>query len=308
MNPSHPAYAIGVDIGGTRIKCGTFNAATGELLSQEMHPTEDGLVVAGNPAWAVKIREFIHTTESSHGPAEAVGIAAPGLAAAGNESIIFMPGRLAGLEGLNWSDFIGRHISVLNDAHAALLGETWCGAAAGLRDVVMLTLGTGVGGAILSGGSLLQGSIGRAGHLGHMTVHADGPRTIAGMPGGLDWAIGHATVAERSGGRFTDTAALAEAVASGDNGAIDVWERSIYLLSCGIGSLINVIDPAMILLGGGIAELGELLFEPVRRHLETIEWRPGGVCVPIQPAQLGEWAGAYGAANFALKQRSLKLI
>lgn len=303
MNPSYPAYAIGVDIGGTRIKCGRFDPATGRMLAQEMHPTQDGELITGQPAWAIRIREFIHTTESTHGQAAAVGIAAPGLASKDNKMITFMPGRLAGLEGLNWSNFVGCPISVLNDAHAALLGETWSGAAAGLRDVVMLTLGTGVGGAILSGGTLLQGSIGRAGHLGHLTVNADGPRTIAGMPGGLDWAIGNATVAERSGGRFADTAALAEAIKAGDGQAMEVWDRSVYLLACGIGSLINVIDPAMVLLGGGIAELAEMLFKPLNRHLADIEWRPGGVTVPIRHAQLGEWAGAYGAANFALRKR-----
>ena len=303
MNAPHSAYAIGVDIGGTRIKCGRFDPATGRMQAQEMHPTQDGELIAGQPAWAIRIREFIQSTESTHGQAAAVGIAAPGLSSKDNKMITFMPGRLAGLEGLNWSTIIDRPVTVLNDAHAALLGETWRGAAAGMQDVVMLTLGTGVGGAILSGGNLLQGSMGRAGHLGHLTVNADGPRTIAGMPGGLDWAIGNATVAERSGGRFTDTAALAEAVKAGDGQAMEVWDRSVYLLACGIGSLINVLDPAMILLGGGIAELGELLFKPLQRHLDEVEWRPGGISVPIRQAQLGEWAGAYGAAKFALQKR-----
>ena len=98
-------------------------------------------------------------------------------------------------------------------------------------------------------------------------------------------------------------AALAEAIKAGDGQAMEVWDRSVYLLACGIGSLINVLDPAMILLGGGIAELGELLFKPLQRHLDEVEWRPGGISVLIRQAQLGEWAGAYGAAKFALQKR-----
>ena len=263
-------------------------------------PTQDGQRVDGQPAWAVAIRDFVREEERQRGGAQAVGIAAPGLAAMDNRSVAKMPGRLAGLEGLDWTDWLGRPARVLNDAHAALLGECWCGAARGLQQVVLLTLGTGVGGAILIDGKLLQGHCGRAGHLGHLTVNADGPATIAGMPGGLDVIIGNATVEERSGGRFTSTAELAAAVSTGDALASDVWQRSLYLLACGIASLINVLDPEAVIIGGGIAEVGEMLFEPLAQHLAQVEWRPHQKATPILPAQLGEWAGTYGAAKFAL--------
>ena len=299
--PEFPNYIIGVDIGGTRIKFGLLDAIDGSILHQHTVPTRDGEWTGADPAWTVAIREYVAAVEKERGPARAVGIAAPGLAAADNRCIVKMPGRLNGLEGLDWTQWLGRPASVLNDAHAALLGECWCGAAQGLRHVVLLTLGTGVGGAILIDGKLLQGHTGRAGHLGHLTVDADGPPTIAGMPGGLDSIIGNATVAARSENRFTSTAELTDAVRSGDPFATAVWQRSVYQLACGVGSLLNVLDPEAVVIGGGIAEVGDLLFLPLRQHLDKIEWRPLGKATPVLPALLGEWAGTFGAAKFALR-------
>lgn len=295
-------YLIGVDVGGTQVKFGCFSASSGRPLHTEILPTHDGRTVRGKPAWAVAIRKWIHHTEITRGPAAAVGLAAPGLAGRGNRSIAFMPGRLAGLEGLDWTDFVGRPVTVLNDAHAALMGEVWRGAAKGLENAVLLTLGTGVGGAILCDGRLLQGHVGRAGHLGHLCLDVDGPPTICGIPGGLDWQIGNASVPERSGGRFANTRKLVAAAQTGDPEARRVWDRSVHCLACAIASLINVLDPQAILIGGGIATVGDRLFRPLRRKLSHLEWRPGGRRVKLLPAKLGEWAGACGAAAFAQSQ------
>jgi glucokinase len=294
-------YAIGIDIGGTRIKFGRFDVATGVMLEKFTEATMDGEFLRGEPAWKQTIRDCIISMMVKHGKPIAIGIAAPGLAAKDNSCIACMSGRLEGLAGLNWSQWLNYPTAVINDAHAALLGEVWQGAATNRQDVVMLTLGTGVGGGILLNGKLHQGAIGRAGHLGHLTVDADGPRTIVGMPGGLDVIMGNATIAERSNGRFTSTAALTAAVQAGDEIALQIWDRSIHQLACGIGSLIHVIDPEVVLIGGGIAEVGSLLFDRLEHALAQVEWRPLGTAVPILPAQLGEWAGTYGAAHFAIQ-------
>jgi glucokinase len=104
-----------------------------------------------------------------------------------------MQGRLNGLQGFVWTDFLDspRPVVVLNDAHAALLGEVWKGAARGYNNVILLTLGTGVGGALLIDGRLAQGNIGRAGHLGHVSLNSDGAPDIAGTPQyrGNDWKL-----------------------------------------------------------------------------------------------------------------------
>jgi glucokinase len=184
------------------------------------------------------------------------------------------------------------------------LGEVWKGAAAGCRDVILLTLGTGVGGAILSDGRLLKGAIGRAWHLGHISIDPNGERSIFGIPGALEPAIGNYNVARRSGGRFTSTRQLVDAHLAGDAQATEVWLASVNALARAVTSFINCLDPEVVILGGGIAQAGPALFEPLRRILDDIEWRPGGHRVRVVPAALGEWAGTCGAAWHAAQNRT----
>ena len=287
--------AAGIDLGGTQIK-GVRITFEGEVLCREVRATRDD---GGDArAWAETIRALVREL----GNDAPVGISAPGLAARDRRSIAFLPGRLHGIEGLDWTGFLDRTalVPVMNDAHASLLGEAWLGAARGLRDVIMLTLGTGVGGAILADGKLLRGHIGRAGHLGHICLDVHGSPSIAGMPGALECAIGNWNIRERTEGRFATTHALIDAYRSGDEFARRTWLTSIRALACALASFINVIDPEAIILGGGIAQAGDALFDPLREELARVEWRPAGQTVRLLPAQLGEWAGAIGAAREAL--------
>src|SRR6185369_12318578 len=125
-------------------------------------------------------------------------------------------GRMAGIENFVWEKFLERKAKVVNDAHAALLGEVWQGAAKGGKDVLLLTLGTGVGGAAICGGRLITGHLGRAGHFGHISMDPAGAPTITGTPGGLENAIGNATIGQRSQGRCNSTHELLDAVKAGD--------------------------------------------------------------------------------------------
>jgi len=124
------------------------------------------------------------------------------------------------------------------------------------------------------------------------------------MPGAIEVMIGECTLAARSRGRFTSTAALVAAHRAGHTEATQVWLRSVRALAFALGSCINLFDPEIIVLGGGIAQAGEALFGPLTAELDRIEWRPGGHRVPIVPATLGEWAGAIGAAWQALHAES----
>ena len=288
---------IGIDIGGTNIKGALFDA-DGRVIEKQTAPTRDGEQIDGVPAFAANVRELVRHFETKAAQTDLlVGISAPGLAKRDGSCIAWMPGRMIGIEGFQWSDFLQRQARVLNDAHAALLGEVWQGAAKGSSDVLMLTLGTGVGGAAMLDGKLVTGHIGRAGHFGHITVDHHGAPTIVGMPGGLENAIGNATIAQRSIGRFTMTADLIEAVKANDSEAWRIWEESIRALAASAASLINAFDPEVIILGGGIAAgAGELLMQPLQRWLDEFEWRPGGHRVKFVIALLGEWAGACGAA------------
>lgn len=292
------SHLIGIDLGGTNIKGALFDASTGECLDRATTPTRDGEKDGDLPAWSTGVRKLVEQFEAQVGAANLpIGISAPGLAARDDSCISWMPGRMHGLEGFRWAEFLGRPTRVLNDAHAAILGEVWQGAAAGARDAVMLTLGTGVGGAVISEGRLLTGRLGRAGHLGHITVDYRGAPGITGTPGSLEDAVGNATVAARSQGRFTSTQALLDAVQAGNADARRVWDTSVHALAAGMVSLINGFDPETFILGGGIAAgAAGLLMDPLQDLLDRMEWRPGGQQVKLVLASLGEWAGATGAA------------
>ena len=247
-------YGIGVDLGGTNIKIVAVSEE-GQMLERSTCETQ-----TDSPgSWIKTIRQRIKEIENDQ-PESArwIGLAAPGLAARDNLSIASMPGKLRGLEGLNWTNSLqtSHQVRVLNDAHAALLGEAWIGAAVGYRHAVLLTLGTGVGGALLAEGRLFKGHIGRAGHLGHISLNPDGPPDIVGTPGSLEQTIGNSTLADRSAGRFTSTRQLVEAHLNGDQKATDVWLRSVYNLAAGITSIINAFDPEVIISEEGSLKQG----------------------------------------------------
>lgn len=289
-------YVIGIDLGGTNVKAVAVDRE-GEVLRRDRFGTGDDSAAQ----WMSSIRDYVADVERDLGPARGVGVGSPGLAARDGRSIQWMMGRLEAVMGLDWTKHLGRRdpVPVLNDAHAALLGEVWLGAGKGVADVVMLTLGTGVGGAIMCEGRLLKGHLGRAGHLGHISLNPDGPRSIGNTPGSLEGAIGECTLHERSGGRYASTRALVEAANQGDAEAQRIWDTSIKHLAAGMVSIANAVDPEVFILGGGIAQAGEALIRPLRKYLDEFEWRPTGMPMRIVLAALGDQAGALGAARAA---------
>jgi glucokinase len=288
------SYAIGIDLGGSSVKTVAVTA-DGKTLAEAVNTFDADTEMD----WARQIRAITEELQrEQRGVAKHIGLSAPGLAAPDGRSIAHMPGRLQGLERLDWTAFLGapEPVPVLNDAHAALLGEAWLGAARGFTDVIMITLGTGVGGAAMVDGRLLRGHIGRAGHLGHISLDLDGPKDVCGTPGSLEVMIGNCTVADRTGDRFTATHDLVAAHLAGDAEASQVWLRSVWALACAIASYGNILDPEAAIIGGGIARAGEALFEPLRRMVSEAEWKTTGYQLRILQAALGEFAGAYGAA------------
>ena len=267
----------------------------GETLSKYNEPFD-----ANRPFhFAETIRGIVDrvTAEQGNAPSR-IGLSAPGLAAKNSRSIAFMPGRLDGLVDLDWTTYLGStaEVPVLNDAQAALLGEVWLGAAKGFTNVILLTLGIGVGGAAMVDGRLLRGHSGKAGHLGHVTLDMDGMPDVCDMPGSLEVQIGNCTIRERGDGKFGNTHELIEAYRTGDEFAANIWQRSLKALAVAIGSLTNVLDPEAVIIGGGIARAGDDLFLPLEELVHRYEWKVCGHEVKIIPAQLGELAGAYGAA------------
>ncbi len=293
------SFALGIDLGGSSVKAVAITPA-GERLAQ----VNQHFDASASGDWARQVRNTIHELETQpDARATAIGLSAPGLAARDGRSIARMPGRLQGLEGLDWTEFLQapQAVPVLNDAHAALLGEAWLGAARGFQNVFLLTLGTGVGGAAIVDGQLLKGALGRAGHLGHISLDFNGPRDICAMPGSLEVMIGNCTIEARSGGKFQTTHDLVAAHLAGDEAATEIWLRSVRALGVAVAGLINVLDPEAVIIGGGIARSGAALFEPLETFVRDAEWNVGASPVKILPAQLGEFAGACGAAWNALE-------
>lgn len=293
------SIAIGIDLGGTRIKAVVIDQA-GKLLHQRYAETRDGADAVWKNVVMATVNELKELTGETNIP---VGISAPGLPNVDNTAIAHMPGRMDGLEGFNWSHHLQSPAWVLNDAVAAMMAEAGFGAARGVKNVVMLTLGTGVGGAILIDGKPYQGAFGKAGHIGHMVIDHTGECDVTGMPGSLEDCIGNCTVEKRSQGQFASTAQLVEAYRSGDAFAREVWLKSVRQLAIGLASVTNILSPELIVLGGGITTAGADLFNPLEEYMATYEWRAGGQKARIVQAEFGDLAGATGAGYFAFQKR-----
>lgn len=293
-------FAIGIDLGGTRIK-GVVIDADGNMLHQIYTPTNDGEGEVWKEAVAVTVRSL---KEKLNIDKMIVGISAPGLPNKENTAIAFMPGRLEGLENFIWSNYLQCPAYVLNDGVAALVAEAKSGAAKNSINAVMVTLGTGVGGALLIHGKPYQGSFNKAGHIGHMVIDSNGDCDVTGMPGSLEEAIGNCSVNKRSSGKFNSTKELIEAADNGDVFAKEVWFTSVRKLALSLASVSNFISPDTIVVGGGIAESNDDLFIPLNKWFDEFEWQPGGIRPQIVKAALGDLAGAMGAACFALSKNN----
>ena len=295
---------LGIDVGGTKIKTVVMDAE-GAVLEQNEMSTEDSI---DNPEiWKTRIIDLINTktAELVNGDKSILlcGLSAPGLADSANNKIIHMPGRLNGLENFDWSHELGRKIIFINDGHSSCIAEYeafYRGKE--VKNMLMLTLGTGVGGGIIINGEIYQGEIQRAGHFGHTLVDHDGRPTITNMVGSLEYAVGDFSVAERTHKRYTSVKDLVAAYEHGDTLATFWWLSSVHKLAAALASLTNSFSPEVIVLGGGIsAGAGEALLKPVKEFMAMYEWQPGGYQVTINQAQFGGYAGAIGAAFFAKK-------
>jgi glucokinase len=221
------------------------------------------------------------------------------------------------------SERLGVPVVVDNDANCAVLAEQRGGAARGASHVVMLTLGTGIGGGLVLGGRLYRGSMGAGAELGHMVVDLDGPPCQGSCPsrGCLEafasgQAIGRAGAeaarAEPSSGlgralaRGTEITGplVTELAHEGDAAAVAVLDAAGRKLGVGIASLVNIFNPEVVVVGGGAAAAGDLLLEPAREELRSRALPPSRDLVRVEPAYFGDESGMLGAALLALEEGS----
>ncbi|WP_296705931.1 ROK family protein, partial [Algoriphagus sp.] len=172
------------------------------------------------------------------------------------------------------------------------------------NNAILITLGTGVGGALLLEGKLHQGSAQMAGHIGHTILQSNNLlQSIIGMPGSLEYALGNYSIEQRSHGKFKNTYALLEAVDRKETFAQWLWLDMIRNLSLSICSLINIFSPEAVVLAGGLTHAGDSLFSTLDDFITLYEFRPNGKKTQILKAKYMDYSGALGAAAFALKQQ-----
>ncbi|GAC1398726.1 MAG: ROK family protein [Chloroflexota bacterium] len=236
-----------------------------------------------------------------------------------NTGVVYAPPNMPGWGEVRLGDDLekctGAPVVVVNDANAGALGEYYFGAGRGCRNLVYLTVSTGIGGGVVVDGRLLEGSLGTAGEIGHMTVDFHGPPCNCGSVGCLEAIASGTSIARRFAkgieqgkqsvvtgrlsGRQPTAADVAEAAAEGDAYALEVFTESAEALGFGIVSCIHIFNPDVVVLGGGVTASGSLLFSIVnaivQRHALPI---PRGV-VRILPAELGDDVGLMGAAAVA---------
>jgi glucokinase len=293
------AKVIGVDVGGTKILAGLVDSG-GTVIGHREHSTplesEDALLDGLEAA----VRELADEDVA------AVGFGVPSRidqrigVAIGSVNIPLAGVPLRDVMG----ERLGLPVVIENDANAAAIAEWKAGAGRGATDMVMLTLGTGVGGGLILGGRPYRGTIGAGAELGHVVIVHDGALCSCGGRGHLEaYVSGKAAdgVAREVFGPAADAHRLVRLANEGDPKAIELLAEIGRKLGSGIGSLINTFDPELIVVGGGFAAAGELLFAPAREVIAREALKPMRDTVRLVRAELGTSAGMIGAAMAAFE-------
>jgi glucokinase len=305
--------ALGVDLGGTNLRSAAVTAG-GEIVYETQRPTfaTEG-VDAVIDRIALAVREA--ADKAGVGPDVPVGVAAPGPLDPRTGIVHFAP-NLPGWRDVHLRDRLqemtDRRVLLGNDANAAALGEFIFGAGRGTQNMIYVGLGTGVGGGIISEGRLIDGARGMGGELGHVSVDLDGPRCTCGSSGCIEafcsaWSITHEAKLLVASGRGDAILAAAEngkigpravgvAAAHGDLAALALLNRAGTALGAGLANFINIFNTEIIVLGGGVSEIGEPLLTPVRRAIETFAMPVMRQGVELIPSSLGLKTGIYGSA------------
>ncbi|HIZ70667.1 MAG TPA: ROK family glucokinase [Candidatus Atopostipes pullistercoris] len=314
---------IGIDLGGTTAKCAILNTK-GEIQTKwsiETDISEEGSKIVPNLIDSInhQLERFQLTAEDFIG----IGMGSPG-------TVNRVEGTVIGAYNLNWKTMqpvreqiekgTGIPFFIDNDANVAALGEQWVGAGNNEPDVVFVTLGTGVGGGLISDGKLLHGAIDAAGEIGHVTVEPDGYLCTCGKKGCLEQyasATGVVHLArdlseEYAGdsqlkyliddGQKVDAKIIFDLANEGDALAEMIVDRFAYYLGFALANIANLLNPSTIVLGGGVSKAGEFLAEKVRKVLIEFSFPTIREVTKVKIAELGNDAGVIGAASLVLNE------
>jgi glucokinase len=321
-------WAVGVDVGGTNVVVGLVRTDGGGAVALRSRATAsmggaEGAVAHIATMVDEVIAEGLGKADGQRRDVAGLGIGCPG-------PLDLEAGVVLEPFNLDWRDFplrerlseaVDMPAYLDNDANCATWGEYWQGAGRGVRSLVGVTLGTGIGGGVILDGRLVHGASSTAGEIGHMTIDLEGRPCKCGNRGCLEaYASGPniaararegvamgavSTLPELAGGdpaRIT-SATVYEAVVEGDAYAREVMEETARILGAGIANIVNVLNPEMVVIVGGVTRAGAYLFEPLRAEVRRRAFRMAERVCRIVPGELPDTAGVVGAAGLFLASR-----
>jgi len=314
-------YVVGIDVGGTNLVVGTVAEDGSELLGLVSEPTFSEQGADAVVARIVKLAQA-SMAEARGKEIAGIGIGSPGPLDTKTGVVLLTP-------NLGWTnmplrdrigDALGLPATLDNDANCAIFGEWWRGAARGARHVVGLTIGTGIGGGIVLDGDIYHGVSDIAGELGHMSIDSNGRRCKCGNYGCLEAYASGPAIASRAiegvaagydtalpkyvNGDLTKITAqvVYEAAHDGDAFALEVVRDTATFLGAGVANIVNIFNPEVVVICGGVTLAGAKLFVPLRSEVRRRAFKPAVEVCRIVPGELPGTAGVYGAAAVFIRR------
>ncbi len=323
MSRNPDAKVLGIDLGGSKILTALVDAQ-GKILACDIAPTpaREGLDAVIR-SMLESVNRVLNQSGTPASGLTAIGLGAPG--PLNSESgVLFTSPHLPGWKDVPLRNIIeqelGKKTFLLNDANAAALGELYLGAGRGVRNFIYITISTGIGGGIIIDGKIYTGTIGTAGEVGHMVINDKGPACSCGNRGCWETLASGTALAREArerikagnktaildyaGGKAENVTAEAvhQAAQAGDNLARKLIARTGYYVGVGLANLINIFNPELIVIGGGLSNIGGSLFEPAFAEARKRAFTPACRAVRFARPELGQDSGVLGAAIFARKE------
>lgn len=294
-------WVLGVDLGGTLLKMALVNG-DGIIERPVKVPSR---VDQGYEAVFRTITETAQNLMGTEVLVKGIGLGVAGLVDPVNRKVIASPNCPLLVNkpmGDDLERFWGKKVEMMNDANAMALGEGWVGAARSCSHYVAITLGTGVGGAVVIDGEIVEGFRGMGGEIGHIPISQNGPKCQCGGRGCLESYVGKRGIERLIKRRFPlligkGMKELADMAQKGDQDAQRLFRHLARMIGVALTGLVNLLAPQMIVIGGGIALAGQVLLDPLEKEIRTRAYAPFIDNLKITPAQLGIWAGVIGAAR-----------
>ena len=323
MNQDSSPIVVGVDLGGSKI-LSVVADAHGNVISRDLRvtPASQGSDIVIKVILE-SVRHAVVQAGVSLSQLSGIGIGAPGVSNP-STGVVFTSPNLPGWQDVPLRDIIagemGLSTFLINDANAAALGELYFGAARGTSNFIYITVSTGIGGGIVIDGKLYSGAGGTAGEIGHMTIADNGPRCTCGNTGCWEQLASGTALAREARRRITEGAEtiildyaggdiekvtaeeVSRAFDRGDGLAGELLSRTSYYLGVGFANLINIFNPELMVIGGGLSNMGDKLLAPAYRVAGERAFKESYRAVRFTRAELGGDAGVLGAAALSLEE------